>query len=493
MFREVTNGSWSRPEKPVRKTEDQEKTERLGRDLNPGQKLRRLLGCPLPYRGIMQLRPCALENFKLSQRISPFMATKGNVTVKKAPTLNDSQFHINNTSYGIKAVQNWKEKGLITADDAELIDIYLTKRRADKDLSQGRVNKIMFTLLAWRRLVKPFRENTIIDIYKGIDALKNGNHKPTDSGNRQYSKNFVYDTVTILKPFYLWMIEEGYSKITEKDIYALKRPKRDLMTKTVADILTEEEIKKMVEACESTRDRAVLMMLYDGGFRIGEIGKLTWGQISFDQYGVVVNVDEKTGKPRYVRLIAASPYLAKWKDDYPFDPVGNNLVFISHQKRAIGYNAMYRQLKRIAERAKISKKVHPHIFRHTRITNLIEKGIPESVIKTMMWGSLTTDMFACYAHLTNRSIDDALLEQAGIRRIEKEEERKEALSPRQCPSCHIINGPTARFCNHCGRSLTEEAEVQYQDSANKVREMLRENPQAQKVFIEILNELKNST
>nr|WP_320160891.1 site-specific integrase [uncultured Methanoregula sp.] len=419
------------------------------------------------------------------------MATRMTATVKKAPTLNDSQFHINNTSFGIKSLQTWKEKGIISPEDAELIDEYLTKRRADKDLSQGRVNKILFTFLAWRRLVKPFKENTMLDIYKGIDDLKNGANKPKATGRQRYSKNFVYDTVTIIKPFYLWMIESGYSNnLSEKDISSLKRPKRDLMTKTVADILTEEEIKKMVVACESTRDRAVIMMLYDGGFRIGELGKLTWGQVSFDNYGVVVNVDEKTGKPRYVRLLAASSYLAKWKDDYPFDPVGNNLVFISHQKQAIAYNTMYRQIKRIAERTGIKKNVHPHIFRHTRITNLIEKGIPESVIKSMMWGSLTTDMFACYAHLTNRSIDDALLEQAGIKRTEKTE-KKEVLAPKQCPACHIINGPTARFCNQCGRSLTDEAEVQYQESASKIREMFRENPQAQKVFIEILNEIKN--
>ncbi len=32
---------------------DKRKEIRLGRDLNPGQKLRRLLGCPLPYRGTM--------------------------------------------------------------------------------------------------------------------------------------------------------------------------------------------------------------------------------------------------------------------------------------------------------------------------------------------------------------------------------------------------------------------------------------------------------
>jgi integrase len=115
------------------------------------------------------------------------------------------------------------------------------------------------------------------DIYKGIDAVENGNQKGSNE-SELYSKNFVYDTVTIIKPFYVWLTEAGYSSLKERDIPALKRPKRDLMTKTVADILTEDEIKKIIHSCESVRDRAILMLLYDGGFRIGELGKLTWGQ-----------------------------------------------------------------------------------------------------------------------------------------------------------------------------------------------------------------------
>ena len=414
------------------------------------------------------------------------MVPKQNTTAKKAPTLKDSRFHNNNTSQSIKALQRYQEKGIITPDDAHLIDEYLMKRKADKDLSPGRVTKILWTLLSWRRFVPPFRQNTITDLYKGLDVMKTGTQKGSGHSTEPYSKNFVYDTVTIVKPFYLWMIEAGYSPLKEKDILALKRPKRDLMTKTVADILTEEEIKKMVLVCESTRDRAILMMLYDGGFRIGELGKLTWGQLSFDSYGVVINVDEKTGKPRYVRLIAATPYLAKWKDDYPFEPTGNNLVFTSLQKKAIEYNAIYRQIRRIAERAGIQKNVHPHIFRHTRITNMMEKGIPESVIKSMMWGSLTTDMFACYAHLSNRSIDDALLEQAGIKRPEKDA-TADVLAPRQCPVCHLINGPTSRFCGQCGLSLTEEAE---KEEKNLLQD-IRKHPLYQQIFDQIKKDLKD--
>ena len=434
------------------------------------------------------------------------MATKTISAVKKAPTLNDSRFHTNNVVASIKALDKWIKNGIITDDDKHLIEEYIIRRRADRDLSQGRVSKITWTLLTWRRFVPQFRENTITDIYKGINTLKTGNNNPGGGSHKHsdltpYSKNFIYDAVTIIKPFYIWLLETGqvnwkkedlindkndthrYTKLELRNIAierirSIKRPKRDLMTKTVADILTEKEIKEMVENCESTRDRAILMLLYDGGFRIGELGKLTWGQVSFDKYGAVVNVDEKTGKPRYVRLLAGSPYLAKWKDDYPFDPIGSNLVFVSHQKKAIAYDSVYRQIRRIAERASIKKKVHPHIFRHTRITNLIEKGIPESVIKNMMWGSLTTDMFACYAHLSNRSTDDALLEQAGIKRTEKTE-KADVLTPIQCQSCHTINAPTSRFCSQCGRSLTEEAQ--------DIMEVLREAKDNPDVLIDYAN------
>ncbi len=42
----------------------------------------------------------------------------------------------------------------------------------------------------------------------------------------------------------------------------------------------------------------------------------------------------------------------------------------------------------------IAKKIAPHIFRHSRVTHLINQGMKESVIKLMMWGNLITDTFA---------------------------------------------------------------------------------------------------
>jgi hypothetical protein len=69
-------------------------------------------------------------------------------TAKQAPTPKESRFHNKNTSQGIKALERYPEKGIITKDDAQLIDEYLVKRKADKDLSQGRVITILWTPLS---------------------------------------------------------------------------------------------------------------------------------------------------------------------------------------------------------------------------------------------------------------------------------------------------------------------------------------------------------
>jgi hypothetical protein len=119
-------------------------------------------------------------------------------TAKRAPALKESRFHNKNTSQGIKALERYPEKGIITKDDAQLIDEYLVKRKADKDLSQGRVITILWILLSWPKLVPPLRQSTMTDIYKGLNALKNGTQNGQGNSSEPYSKKFVYDTLFMI-------------------------------------------------------------------------------------------------------------------------------------------------------------------------------------------------------------------------------------------------------------------------------------------------------
>ena len=100
----------------------------------------------------------------------------------------------------------------------------------------GRANKLVFTLLGWRRFVGEFSENTIADLYAGVPALKSGlNHR-----GRPFKQNTISDYVAILKQFYLWLIENEYSFISEKKLRKLQTPRKDPMTKTASALLTPD-------------------------------------------------------------------------------------------------------------------------------------------------------------------------------------------------------------------------------------------------------------
>lgn len=372
--------------------------------------------------------------------------SKGSVTERTIP------FHNGLAEDSKRIVERALHNGQITQDDAALLREYVTERRAIKSLTPGRVNKILYNLLLWRKFIpKPFRDHTIADLYEGTEQLIS--RKLPDGTD--ISKNTVSDTVAIFKPFYAWMIEEGYSSIPEKKLKAIKRPPIDRMTKTADDILSPTEVEAILNACTSSRDRALLHMLYEGGFRVGEIGQLRWRDIKFDENGAVINVDFKTGKPRYIRLVMAKQPLAAWKKDHP-RASPDAYVFLDRAGNPMGYPAILKQIARIVTRAGIGKHVTPHTFRHSRITHLIQEGkLRESVIKLMMWGSTDTDMFSTYLHLTGGDIDRQINEAYGL--VDKKATNGRRLEPRQCPRCGEINSPTAKFCAECGLQLTEEA------------------------------------
>jgi len=381
------------------------------------------------------------------------------------PSRRDVSFHAIKDVYSDTSLDHAREKGIINPKDAALIQEYIGELRASRNITVGRKNKIVFTLVGWRRFIGPFDQLTIAEIYTGISKLKNG----SSTRGVPFKQNTLRDFVTILKAFVLWMIDNKCSTLPEGKIRNLQSLKRDTMTKVAADLLTPEEITTMVEVCTRSIDRAIIMMLYEGGFRIGELGALKWGDLKFDEYGIIVNVRFKTEKPRYLRLVMAREHLAKWRTDYPFKPEGENLVFVTERKTPLTHASIQKQLKRLADRAKIEKHITPHVFRHSRITHMIKEHVPESVIKLMMWGSVTSGMFDTYAHLVGTDIDSAILKSYGIIAPNGEKPKETRLEPHQCEHCYTINAPISKYCSQCGRPLDQVTAMKLQEKVQLAR------------------------
>ncbi len=129
--------------------------------------------------------------------------------------------------------------------------------------------------------------------------------------NKKYSDSTIMDYENVMKRFYKWL----YGNLP--DFMNIKFNHKKSHDKKI-DLITRYDIEKLINACNNTRDKTLISLLYDSGCRIGEILTLKMNDIVFDEYSLILNVHGKTGN-RSVRIIGDSiAYLKdylKSKDD----------------------------------------------------------------------------------------------------------------------------------------------------------------------------------
>jgi site-specific recombinase XerD len=391
-----------------------------------------------------------------------------------------------NLKYGEASIKRALTSGQITQDDADLIRAYASEYQATRHVSNLRILKSIFELVNWRRFIPaPYREVTITQLHKALNELNTAN----SSRGNPFKDNTKHDYVKGLKWFLQWMISEGHSKLLKEKVDKIKVPPVDSCTTTPDCILQEDDILTMVTQARTFRDKALLFVLYESGCRIGELARIKWKDVVFNDDSTVglTLTDTKTRKTRHALLGASVEYLAGWRNNYPGTPDNDTFVFISANGEPMEYRAMSQIISRTAKKAGVEKRVTPHLFRKSRITSLIKQNYQESVIKQAMWGNLGTNMFKTYVVLSEQDIDAEFRERMGIQKKEIKEDKK--MVPRQCKSCFAMNGPQSNYCHVCGKPLTEEAQRNVNTGIEQVRHLLGENPNAQSAFLELLKEL----
>lgn len=355
--------------------------------------------------------------------------------------------------------------GTFTTTEAGHLREFVAEVSATRHITPGRRYKLVyFTITCRRFMARPWHELTVADLYEGVRALTEAR---CEDGARLYKPNSQLDMVSHIKRYVLWLIENRYSTIPAEKARKIRPPKPDRMTTTAADLLTEDEVRLMIDACRTTKDRAFIACLYESGCRIVEMAKITWGEVRFEDWCAWINVDEKTGRPRGIPIIMARQYLAAWKAEYPLPMSRDALVFVGNgAHQPLKYESVIKQLRIIAKRAGVTKHIRGHIFRHSRITHLLQQGAGESIVKKMAWGG-ETRMLERYSHLTDADTRQAMAEIAGVAPPE-ERRRSKALEPVQCPRCAEINTPGTRYCRQCGLGLTEEAVAEVADMTGKI-------------------------
>ena len=243
------------------------------------------------------------------------------------------------------------------------------------------------------------------------------------------------------------------------------------------ELLTEEEIIKIIQKTEKVRDRAMLSVLAESGCRISEVGTMQIKHVSFEQYGARLTVNGKTGM-RKILVINCTPYLQEWINQHPFNDNSESYLWIAPNGEFLSYTRISTILKESVKRAGIKKRVYPHLFRHSRAT-LLANIMSDSALKNYLGWTQGSNMARVYIHMSGKETDNSILELNGIK-VDKEK-KESKLKPKACIRCHTINEVTNRFCKLCGLVLNKE-------EADKIVEEDFKRKQADDVMNKLVND-----
>ena len=215
---------------------------------------------------------------------------------------------------------------------------------------------------------------------------------------RGSSKITIDNIRRIFSSFFSWLEDEEY--ILKSPVRRIHKVK---FGRTVKDTFSDEDIEKLRDGCDNTRNLAIIDTLISTGMRVGELVRLNRSDIDFNERECVVF--GKGGSERKVYFdartkIHLNDYLNRRSDDNPA-----LFVTLHNPVKRISINGVETMLKTL-EKVTYVKDIHPHKFRRTMATRAIDKGMPIEQVQKLL-GHVRIDTTLHYAMVNQENVKNA--------------------------------------------------------------------------------------
>jgi integrase/recombinase XerD len=204
-----------------------------------------------------------------------------------------------------------------------------------------------------------------------------------------------------VKSFYRFLLLEQV--IAKDPTELLMSPK---LTRPLPVVLSIGEIEQMMQVIdhskpEGQRNRAMLEIMYSCGLRVSELISLRLSNLFLD-----IDFIRVTGKGNKERLVPIGSIAAKHVRLYQ-DHVRSHIavqekhsdtLFLNKRGAALSRVMVFMMIKDLADKAGIKKNIHPHTFRHSFATHLVEAGADLRAVQEMM-GHKSITTTEIYTHL----------------------------------------------------------------------------------------------
>jgi len=336
------------------------------------------------------------------------------------------------------------------------------------------------------------------DITHFFANIKNRNPNSKKYGE-ELSKETIWSYQTCLIEVYKWL-----ERVDLVDFIKSIRVKKSRNGKLKRDdILTEDEVKLLIECAINLRDKALIFVIYETNCRLSEIANLRIKDVRIEENGIELNIKvSKTeeGK-RTAFIIDSAPLLKQYLEqhrykDNPEAPLWVNTTNQAYRNKKpdepLSLDGIYTVIKKTANRTGIKKRIFPHLLRHSRTCHLLKSGMPPTLVQKIGgWADL--QQLNRYGHLVDEDAKEYLLKQKGLKN--GVEENKKILDVRVCPRCQERNSINVKYCNKCWLPLDVETameEMKHKEErskADKVMDRLLEDNEFKEMFMKKLKDL----
>jgi integrase/recombinase XerD len=176
--------------------------------------------------------------------------------------------------------------------------------------------------------------------------------------------------------------------------------------KNTVDRMTREETERFIDEAYATDGRRGLMLrtLLETMLRVSEFVSLQVEDVSFEE-GLIIVRDGKGGKRREV------PIMDSLVRELKLHVGGRNTGPLFQSPRGGTYSARRIQqiVKETAQEAGITKRVYPHLLRHTMATHLVNGGMPIEHVRKVL-GHESIDTTRIYAETATYSVNESFKE-----------------------------------------------------------------------------------